>query len=313
LEIGAVTTLLGALVVALVVGEERTMGNLARILFVHVPAAWLAYLAFTVTLVGSAVYLWKKDLRWDRLAASSAEVGVFFTGLTISLGMIWGKPTWGVWWTWDARLVLTAILLFVYLGYLALRRSIPDRLARARRSAWLGILAIVQIPIVHMSVIWFRTLHQPPTVLRPGEMQMDPPFRAALFAGVFAFTVVYAALLRRRIELAGLDDRFDELVAAEEREVAGEAVSAPRFGATAEPTADPIERRSRRSRIPIVAGVLVAAAVAAAAVVGSRASDLSNWGWVAYAFAVTYSALAAYAAWLVWRIHRARMRVEEAR
>lgn len=229
LESAAAVTLVAALVTALIVGEEQTQGDLARVLFVHVPAAWLAYLAFVVTLLGSGLYLWKKDLRWDRLAAASAEVGVFFTGLTIALGMIWGKSTWGVWWTWDARLVLTAVMFFVYLGYLALRRSIPDPVARARRSAWLGILGTVQIPIVHFSVIWWRTLHQPPSILRPGEMQMDPPFRGALMMALVAFTVVYAAMVRRRMELARLEDAIEEAINAEEREVAGAAVTAPRY------------------------------------------------------------------------------------
>lgn len=310
-EIAAVVTLLTALAVALSVGEERTMGNLARILFVHVPAAWLAYLAFGITLAGSAMYLWKKDLKWDRFAAASAEVGVFFTSLTIALGMIWGRSTWGVWWTWDARLVLTAVMLFVYLGYLALRRSIPDRIARARRSAWLGILGIVQIPIVHFSVLWWRTLHQPPTILRPGSMEMDPPFRAALFAALFAYTIVYVVLIRRRIELAQLEDRFEEIVAAEERAVAGEAVTAPRYeGSTTMVFEDAVAppRNRRATAIAAAIGFSLAAAVAA---VSSQATSLSNWGWVAYAYTVTYASMIAYVTWLVWRIHTVRLRVEE--
>ncbi|MBU1228191.1 MAG: cytochrome c biogenesis protein CcsA [Actinobacteria bacterium] len=309
-EISAVTTMVTALVIALSIGKEQTMGNLARVLFVHVPSAWLAYLAFGVTLAGSILYLAKKDLKWDRLAASSAEVGVFFTALTIALGMIWGRSTWGVWWTWDARLVLTAVMLFVYLGYLALRRSIPDRIARARRSAWLGILGIVQIPIVHFSVIWWRTLHQPPTILRPGSMEMDPPFRAALFAALFAYTIVYVVLMRRRIELSQLEDRFEEIVAAEERAVAGEAVTAPRYeGSTEMVWDDAAPVRDRRATFVAVAiGLVLAAAVAA---VSSQATSLSNWGWVAYAYTVTYAAMLAYVTWLVWRIHTTRRRVEE--
>lgn len=314
LQIAAVTTMAAALVMALVVGEEQTMGNLARVLFVHVPSAWLAYLAFVFTLLGSALYLWKKDLKWDRFAASSAEVGVFFTTLTIALGMIWGRSTWGVWWTWDARLVLTAVMLFVYLGYLALRRSIPERISRARRSAWLGILGIIQIPIVHFSVLWWRTLHQAPTVLRPGDMQMDPPFIAALFAALFAFTIVYVVLMRRRIELALLEDRFDEIVAAEEREVAGEAITAPRYE-DAPRAFDTEDRASGGTRnlsmmLPAVAAILVVAAVA---IVSSQATSLTNWGWVAYAYTVTYVAMIAYVTWLIWRIRTTRRRVEEVR
>jgi len=309
-EIAAVTTMVTAAIIALSIGEEQTMGNLARVLFVHVPSAWLAYLAFGITLLGSGLYLWKKDLKWDRLAASSAEVGVFFTSLTIALGMIWGRSTWGVWWTWDARLVLTAVMLFVYLGYLALRRSIPDRIARARRSSWLGILGIVQIPIVHFSVLWWRTLHQPPTVLRPGSMEMDPPFRAALFAALFAFTVVYTVLMRRRIELSRLEDRFDEIVAAEERDVAGEAVTAPRYEGSTEIVYDD-EIPARDNRATFIAAGIGVLLLAVVGVVSSQASSLTNWGWVAYAYTVTYAAMIAYVTWLVWRIYATRKRVEE--
>jgi heme exporter protein C len=218
-----------ALVAALLVPPERTQGDLARIMFVHVPAAWLAYLAFGVTLVGSVGYLATRRMRWDRLAAASAEVGVFFNGLAIALGMIWGKPVWGVWWTWDARLVLTAVMFFVYLGYLALRRSITDPGIRARRSAWLGVLAAVQIPVVHFSVIWWRTLHQPPTILRVSGMEIDSPFLGALFLSLAAFTVVYAALVRRQIQMAAVAEALAERLASEEVEVAGAAVIAPRL------------------------------------------------------------------------------------
>lgn len=230
MEVAAAGTMAAALVLGLAAGPEATQGDLVRILYVHVPSAWLAYLSFAVTLLGSAVYLWKRNLDWDRLAASSAEIGVFFTGLTIAQGMIWGKSTWSVWWTWDARLVLTAVMFFVYLGYLALRRSIPDRTARAGRSAWLGILSIVMIPLVHFSVIWWETLHQAPSILRPGEPQMDSPFLGALLASLTAFTLVYALLLRRRVDLARLEDAFDEALAAEDREVAGAAITAPKYG-----------------------------------------------------------------------------------
>ena len=135
LEIGAFAGIAAALSAALAVPPEATQGDLARPLFVHVPSIWLAYLSFTVTLVASAAYLRTKSLRWDRAAGASAEIGVVFTGAAILSGMIWGKPTWGVWWTWDARLVLTAVLFFVYLGYLALRRSTEGPSSRRRRCA----------------------------------------------------------------------------------------------------------------------------------------------------------------------------------
>jgi len=230
LDVAAGALLAGALAAALAVPPERNMGDLARIMFVHVPAAWLAYLAFAVTLVGSVAYLATSRMKWDRLAAGSAEVGVYFNGLTVALGMIWGKSTWGVWWTWDARLVLTAIMFFVYLGYLGLRRGIADPVARARRSAWLGVLGAVQIPIVHFSVVWWRGLHQPPSVIRPGGVQMDTEFRLALAIAVLAFTALYAALLRRHMENALAEEALAARLASEEVEVAGAAITAPRYG-----------------------------------------------------------------------------------
>jgi heme exporter protein C len=213
---------------AMVSPADAVQENLVRVMYVHVPAAWLAYLAFFVTLVGSAGYLATRSLRWDRIAAASAEIGVYFTGLAIVLGMIWGKPTWGVWWTWDARLTLTAIMFFVYLGYLALRRTTTDPHLRAKRAAVLGIIGIVQIPLVHFSVTWWRTLHQAPSLIRPdGPQIQDSLMLVALVVGVVAFTAIYGALMVKRVELQGLEE---QLIAGEQgadRPVAGDAVTAP--------------------------------------------------------------------------------------
>lgn len=212
-------------VLALVAPEDRLQGDVQRLMYVHVPAAWLAYVSFLVTLVGSAAWLRTRRAVWDRLAASSAELGVLFTALTLALGSLWGKPVWGVWWTWDPRLVSTALLLLVYMGYLALRRSIDDPLQRALRSAVLGIVAFALVPVVHMSVEWWRTLHQPATVLQPGDPPMDHTMLAALLVNVAAFTLVYAALLQRRMALARAEDLRNQALDAV---VAGAAVTVPR-------------------------------------------------------------------------------------
>lgn len=227
LDIAAVGTLSTAFAAGLLVPPDAVQGDLQRIMYVHVPAAWLAYLSFTVTFVASITYLRTRRLRWDHRAGAAAEVGVVFTGLALATGSIWGKPVWGVWWTWDARLVLTAVLFFVYLGYLALRRSIDDPHLRARRAAVLGIVAILQIPIVHFSVTWWRGLHQPPTVLRPDDPQMDPPLLFALFMAVVAFTVVFAALMTRRRAIAAMED--EARLPAVDEDVAGAAVTSPRL------------------------------------------------------------------------------------
>jgi heme exporter protein C len=229
LAIGALVVALGF---ALFSPEDVVQGDLTRMLYIHVPSIITAYAAFGLTTVATIGYLAKRDLRWDRWAAASAEVGVVFLGLAIATGMIWGKPVWGVWWTWDARLTSTALMFFIYLGYLGLRRSIPDPESRARRSAILGIVAVVQIPIVHYSVLWWNTLHQAPTILRPGEPQIDPPLAAALFVSMAAFLVVFSALLRRRLILGDLEALAYEAGAGADAPLAGDAVTAPRLGAT---------------------------------------------------------------------------------
>ena len=188
---------------------DRLQGDVQRLMYVHAPTAWVAYLSFAVTAVASVAVLRDRGLRrWDTVAESAAEIGVLFTGLALATGSIWGRPVWGVWWTWDARLVTTALLFLVYCSYLTLRSSIPDVERRARRSAWLGAIAVVQLPVVHMSVVWWRTLHQAPTVLQPGDPPMDHAMLLALLVNVVAMTLVAASLGRRRRQLAAL--RFDE-------------------------------------------------------------------------------------------------------
>jgi heme exporter protein C len=231
--IAIVLSLTVAFTLSMVSPADSVQGDLVRIMYVHVPSAWLAYTAFFVTFVGSLAYLATKNLRWDRIAAASAEIGVYFTGLALALGMIWAKPTWGVWWTWDARLTLTFIMFFVYLGYLALRRTTDDPVARASRSSVLGVLGAIQIPLVHFSVLWWRTLHQPPSLIRPdGPAIQDSLMLAALIIGVVAFTVVYVALMVKRIELIHLEDQRLAVEHSIQRPVAGEAVTAPELGAS---------------------------------------------------------------------------------
>lgn len=207
---------------------DRIQGELVRLMYVHVPSAWIAFLSFGITFAASALWLWRRQPRFDRLACASAEVGVFFTGLAIVLGSVWGKPVWGVWWAWDPRLVTTALMFFVYLGYLALRRATVDPLARARRSAVFGVAAFVQVPIVHLSVLWWRSLHQPPTVLRPGDPTIDHRMLAALLLSLAAFTLVFLVLVRARVRLAAAEEAIEAIQAAEDRELAGSAVTAPR-------------------------------------------------------------------------------------
>lgn len=196
-------------------------GDAMRILYMHVPTIWTAYLAFFLVLVSSALYLWKRDLKWDRLAGSAAELGVLLTALTLAVGSVWAKPVWGVWWTWDPRLTTTAILFVIYAGYLMLRTLAPDPIARAKQSAVVGIIGFIDIPIVHMSVLWWRSLHQAPTILRPdlSNPPLDPRMEVALFVNVLAFTVLFVFLLGQRLKLARLEQRRDEVLWEEARVV----------------------------------------------------------------------------------------------
>jgi heme exporter protein C len=199
---------------ALVVAPpDAEQGDAQRLMYLHVPAAWLAYLAFTVTAIASVLWLLPRtrSTTWDLLAGASAEIGVLFTGLTLAMGSIWGKPIWGSWWEWDARLTTTAVLFFLYLGYLALRRAGGGPDQRAKRSAIAALVAFVDVPIVHFSVNWFETLHQQGTVFnRKMNVEISGTMAATLVLSVVAFTMLYGYLVMRRMELLGLEEGFEE-------------------------------------------------------------------------------------------------------
>lgn len=180
---------------------ERDMGDLQKIMYVHVPAAWITFLCFFVVLVFSLRYLWSEREKDDLLAASAAEVGATFNGLTLILGMIWGRPTWGVWWTWDARLTSTLVLFLIFVGYLALRSFVEDQRRRAQWCAVVGILGAINVPIVYMSVRWWKTLHQ----MQSNPDSMDPAYVFGLRINAFAFLFVMIYFIRRRYEAACLE------------------------------------------------------------------------------------------------------------
>ncbi|MCX5767333.1 MAG: cytochrome c biogenesis protein CcsA [Gemmatimonadetes bacterium] len=177
---------------------DRDMGHLQKIMYVHVPAAWIMSLTFVVVLYYSFRYLWKQQENDDLVAASAAEVGAAFCGLTLVLGMIWGKPTWGVWWTWDARLTSTLVLFLIMVSYLALRAFIDDPHRRAQWSAAVGILGAINVPIVYMSVKWWRTLHQ----VQSMPSTVDPMYVINLRLNAFAFLFLMIYFIRRRYEAA---------------------------------------------------------------------------------------------------------------
>ena len=179
---------------------DRDMGHLQKIMYVHVPAAWMTMLCFFVVLIYSVKFLWKKDENDDLLAASAAEVGACFNALTLVLGMLWGKPTWGVWWTWDARLTSTLVLFLIFVGYLALRAFVDEPQRRGQWSAAVGILGAINVPVVYMSVRWWRTLHQ----IQSSPSTVDPWYVINLRLGSFAFLFLMIYFIRRRYEAARL-------------------------------------------------------------------------------------------------------------
>ncbi len=192
---------------------DRTQGDLVRLVYLHPGVAWIAlYLAFGLAAVSSVLYLWPRtrSLFWDRLAAASVEVGVVFNVCTLVSGSIWGKPTWGVWWAWDARLTLTAVLLVLFLGYLALRRVPAEPEVRARRSAFIALFAVLDVPLVHFSVNWWNTLHQGATVLNPGlTLKIHGSMAWTLLLGFVALTLAFVWMLLVRYRIGVLEDWLD--------------------------------------------------------------------------------------------------------
>jgi heme exporter protein C len=205
---------------------DRDQGDSVRIMYVHVPSVWLAYLAFIVTAVCSAIHLFGKrhSLGVDRIAGASAEIGVVFMAVTLATGMLWGRITWGVYWQWDARLTTTALLFVSYIGYLAVRGLDGTQQQRARRSAVIGLLVVLEIPLVHWSVRLWRSLHQEATVLGTDlDVSLDGLMLFSLFVGVIAFTLLFLWLVLHRsrtltmIDLVG-DRELDRAVIARRAE-----------------------------------------------------------------------------------------------
>jgi heme exporter protein C len=199
---------------------EAAQGAAQKIFYLHVPAAWVAFMAFGLVAFAGLGYLWLRDERLDRFAASSAEVGLVFTTVVLITGPIWGKPVWGTWWTWDARLTSTLFLWFIYLGYMVLRGAVDDRAMRARYSAIVGALGALLIPFIHLSVYFFRTLHPRPIVGSPdaivalasGDAErapLPPEMLTTLFMALGAFTLLYVAFVRVRYRLAVEQDALE--------------------------------------------------------------------------------------------------------
>jgi heme exporter protein C len=207
--ISAAAMAVALFVVFLVAPREAVMGDLQRIFYFHVSSAWVGYLALFVSLVGSVLFLSRRELRWDRLALCSVEIGlVFMTGAIIT-GSIWAKATWGVWWTWEPRLTTSAVLWAIYASYMTLRRAVEDRGRRARVAAVYGVLGFVSVPINFMAIRWWRTVH--PLVFEGGGSNLSPAMLATLIFSVATFTLLYSTLLSFRLNLERMSEQIQQL------------------------------------------------------------------------------------------------------
>ena len=196
----AAVLLVTALVAAFIIAPpEMEMGDVQRIFYFHVASAWTAFLAFFVVLVSSILYLRTRLTKWDILATSAAEIGVVFTTVTLLSGSVWARSAWGTWWTWEPRMTTTLMLWLIYVAYLLLREMAEDPERRGVFAAVFGIAAFADVPIVFMSVRWWRSLH--PAVVTEEGFNMDPMMLPALFLSLAAFTTLFAYMLLVRARL----------------------------------------------------------------------------------------------------------------
>lgn len=195
-------------------------GQLQRIFYVHVPSAWVGYLAFAIVFISSIAYLRTGARRWDLLAHSAAEIGVLFISLVLITGPIWAHPVWGTWWQWDARLTSALVMWLTYVGYLFLRNLTVDPAKAGRLAAIVGIVGFINVPIVHFSVQWWRTLHPSgPTPANPIEASgLEGSELLTFFVALVSFTLLFSWLLAHRTRVGRLSDRVEELEVLDQRE-----------------------------------------------------------------------------------------------
>ena len=186
---------------------ERVMGHVQRVMYFHVPIAWVAFLSFFIVFLASIAYLWKRDPKWDALAYSAAEIGVVFATLILITGTIWMRPVWGVWWTWEPKLTTSVILWVIYVVYLMLRGYAPNRSRGATFAAVLGIVGFIDVPIVYFAAEWWRSVH-PSSVVgplsEPGNLDSD--MRVVLMFSAITFTALFALLVRERVSMRRSED-----------------------------------------------------------------------------------------------------------
>ena len=191
------------------VSTEVTQGIAQRIFYVHVPAAWTSFLAFGLAALFSGMYLWLRDERLDRAAVSAAEGGMIFATIMLTTGPLWGKIAWGTYWTWEPRLTLTLLLWFIFLGYFLVRSSNENPEKGKRHAAVVAIVGALDIPFIHLSVIWFRSLHPEPVVIKPEGPTLPGDMLTTLLMSLGAFTVLFLGLFLLRYSLENLRSELD--------------------------------------------------------------------------------------------------------
>ncbi len=206
---GALVSLVTIWMVFFFVPTESTMGVIQRIFYIHLPSILVAYLAFGIVAISSAVYLWLGDERADMAAVASAEGGMIFATIMLTSGPLWGKIAWGTYWSWDPRLTLALLLWFIYLGYFMVRNAANDPERGKRFSAVVGIVGIFNIPLIHMSVTWFRSLHPDPVVLKPEGPTLDPMMLRTLLVGLLGYTLLFLGIMTLRYGLERARHRLD--------------------------------------------------------------------------------------------------------
>ncbi len=234
---------IGGIVAATILGlfvvpADARQGEVQRLLYIHVPIAWVMMLAFFIVFIMSLLYLVQRKLKWDMLAVAAAELGVAGAALTLVLGSLWARPTWGIWWTWDPRIATTALLVAIYVGYLVVRSMTEDPEQRARLSAVIGLVGFAQVPVVYLSVFWWRSLHQPPSSPR----SMASEFGLAMLLGFVVYTLAFIYMWLRRYRLA-TDQLAVELSGSEGLPVHG-------ISASRSPGSEPSVRRPDKSGSP---------------------------------------------------------------
>ena len=219
-RLGTALTVVGLLGLALVyalsffwVSTEAAQGVVQRIFYVHVPSAWTAFLGFGIAAFASALYLWLRDERFDRTALCAAEGGIVFATIMITTGPLWGRIAWGTYWTREPRLTLTLLMWFIFLGYFLVRRTSETPEKGKRYAAVTAIVGALLIPFIHVSVLWFRSLHPQPVVLRTdGGPALPGDMLALLLTSLAVFTTIFAGLFMLRYAIEGLRHQVERSV-----------------------------------------------------------------------------------------------------